>query len=195
LLDGWFYEHLRVEGIYEKDWGRALRVMGFVPLWWVGALALWMQERPERTRRPLMLVLSPGVSGLAAEVLKVMLRRERPGAHAGEYFFRSFAERTFSSGGLALPSSHAAVAFGAAAILSRLYPRARIIWWSVAWGCGLSRVAAGAHFLSDVVLAAVVGWLAGAVVWKVRPAKGAAEGVLRPGVREALHEHEGRSFP
>ena len=67
-----------------------------------------------------------------------------------------------------MPSSHALVAFGAAAVLSRIYPRARIIWWGLAWGCGLSRVAAGAHFLSDVVAAAVIGWLAGWLVWRWR---------------------------
>jgi membrane-associated phospholipid phosphatase len=64
-----------------------------------------------------------------------------------------------------MPSSHALVAFGAAAVLSRIYPPARIVWWGLAWGCGLPRGASGAHFLSDVVAAAVIGWLAGWIVW------------------------------
>jgi membrane-associated phospholipid phosphatase len=166
LLDGWTYSNLRIADIYSEDWGRMLRVMGFLPLWFTAALALWLHERPAAGRRPLVLALSPTLAGAAAEVLKLLLRRERPNAHEGLYYFRPFTERTFSTGGLALPSSHALVAFGAAAILSRLFPRARLVWWALAWGCGFSRVAAGAHFLSDVVVAAVVGWLVGAGVWK-----------------------------
>jgi len=165
LLDPWLYQHFRMPDIYSEDWGRLLRVLGFLPLWFVLALALWLHERPAPLARPAMLALSPTFAGIAAELLKLVLRRERPGAHAGEYFYRSFGERTFSTSGLALPSSHALVAFGAAAILARLFPKARIVWWGLAWGCALSRVAAGAHFLSDVVVAAVVGWLVGAFTW------------------------------
>jgi membrane-associated phospholipid phosphatase len=165
LLDGWAYQNIRVDNIYSRDWGRLLRVLGFLPLWFVAALALWLEQRPRAGKRPLMLVLSPGLAGLAAEILKLLLRRERPNAHDGLYHFRPFTERTFSTGGLALPSSHALVAFGAAAILSRIFPRAWPVWWALAWGCGLSRVAAGAHFLSDIVVAAIVGWLVGAGVW------------------------------
>ncbi len=164
-LDGWMYQHFRLENIYSEDWGRLLRVLGFLPLWFVLAFALWLHERPASLTRPALLALSPAFAGLAAELLKLLLRRERPGAHEGAYYLRPFTERTFSTSGLALPSSHALVAFGAAAILSRLFPKARIVWWMLAWGCGLSRVAAGAHFFSDVVVAAVVGWLVGAFTW------------------------------
>jgi len=45
-----------------------------------------------------------------------VFRRERPRAHGGEYFFRAFTDRPLHNGGLALPSTHAIVAFGAAAV-------------------------------------------------------------------------------
>jgi membrane-associated phospholipid phosphatase len=158
LLDSFFYSHFRVEDIYEHDWGRALRVLGFVPVWLIAALALYLHDRPVRWRAAL-LVAGVAVSGIVGELLKLVFRRERPNAHDGDYFFRSFADRPLHSGGLALPSTHAIVAFGAAAMLSRLFPRARIVFWGIAWGCGLSRVAAGAHFFSDIAVAAVVAWL------------------------------------
>lgn len=180
LLDGWMYRHFRVEDIYGTDWGRMLRVVGFLPLWFVAAVALWLQERPARTRRPLLLALSPGLAGLAGELFKLLLRRERPGAHNGLYFFRPFDERTFSTSGLALPSSHAIVAFGGAAILSRLFPRAWPVWWGLAWGCALSRVAAGTHFFSDVVLSAILGWSVGAALeLALRPRQSAGEALAR----------------
>lgn len=167
LLDGWLYTHFRIEDVYGDDWGRALRVMGFLPLWLVAALALALVDRERYGyKRGALLAGSATLGGISAELLKLLLRRERPYANEGEYVFRAFSERTFSTGGLALPSSHALVAFGAAAMLSRLFPRARLVWWSVAWGCGLTRMAAGAHFFSDIVVAAIVGWIVAWVLWR-----------------------------
>lgn len=167
LLDSFFYNYLIIDNIYEHDWGRALRVLGFLPLWLVAALALWLHDRPVwGAARARLLVLSVIASGVFGELLKLIFRRERPNAHDGHYVFRSFTERPLSTGGLAMPSSHAIVAFGAAAILSRLFPRARMVFWGAAWACGLSRVAAGAHFFSDVVIAAVAAWFVAWLLWR-----------------------------
>ena len=43
----------------------------------------------------------------------------------------------------------------------RLFPRARWLWYLLAIGCALTRVLAVAHFLSDTVVAAVLGWVVG----------------------------------
>ena len=171
VLDPLAFRYLRVEDIYAEDWGRMLRVMGFVPLWLAAGAALMLEERTawRRIHRSHggLIIAGSILGGIAAELAKLIVRRRRPGEF-GEYLFRPFTERPFSTGGLGMPSSHALVAFGAAAVLARLYPRARVIWWGLAWGCGLSRVAAGAHFLSDVVGAAVMGWVVGALVWRWR---------------------------
>jgi membrane-associated phospholipid phosphatase len=171
LLDPLAFRWIRIEGVYDEDWGRMLRVMGFVPLWMAAGAALMLHDRPARSllarSRGALVIWGAGFGGLAAELLKLLVRRLRPG-EAGEYVFRPFAERPFSTGGLGMPSSHALVAFGAAAVLSRLFPRARIVWWGLAWGCAFTRVAAGAHFLSDTVAAACVGWLVGLWVWSWR---------------------------
>ena len=84
----------------------------------------------------------------------------------GEYFFRPFSESSFSTSGLALPSSHALVAFSGAFILCRLYPRAWPVWVLLAAGCALTRVQAHAHFLSDVTVAAVAAWFVVDVAWR-----------------------------
>lgn len=177
VLDHWAFQDLRLDGIYAEDWGRFLRIQGFLPTWIVAGIALMLHDRDRgwaRARgRGGLLIAGATMGGIAAELLKLLFRRLRPGEF-GEYVFRPFDERTFSTGGLGLPSSHALVAFGAAAVLARLFPRARLLWWGLAWGCGLTRVAAGAHFLSDVVVAACVGWLVGAWVWSWAPHKVAA---------------------
>ncbi len=164
LLDHWGYRHLFTPGIYDRDWGRMLRIVGFYPTWIVLAIALWMQTR--NRRRALLLFFAPGLGGLLAEVLKLLMRRERPAVMDGEYVFRSFTERPFSTSGLALPSSHALVAFSGAWMLCRLYPRAWPVWVGLAAGCAFTRVEAHAHFLSDVTVAAVAAWFMVEWMWR-----------------------------
>ena len=174
LVDRWAFTHLADAGLGGSDLGRMLRVMGFLPLWATAGLALVLHDWPLRAERGtraafargVLLLLGAGLGGLAAELLKLVFRRERPRAHAGEYVFRAWTERPLSTGGLALPSSHALVAWGGAAVLAHLVPRARWVWYALAAGCGWSRVAAGAHFVSDVVVSAVVGLLVGEGLWR-----------------------------
>ncbi|HRP07587.1 MAG TPA: phosphatase PAP2 family protein [Gemmatimonadales bacterium] len=168
LLDHWAWLKLVDPEIHNNDRGRMFRIAGYYPVWIAMSAALWLQTRDRS--RALFLGLMPGFGGLAAEILKLLLRRERPAPHEGEYFFRSFAERPFSTSGLALPSSHALVAFAGAFALCKLYPRAWPVWLTLAAGCAATRVLAHAHFLSDVVTAAVAAWFLVEIVarkWKL----------------------------
>lgn len=172
-LDGWAYHWLVVSDVYEHDWGRMLRVVGFLPTWAVVSIALLLggtdvaPARRSARLRSLLPLIAATLGGLVAELLKLLFRRERPDVHAGAYVFRSFSDHPLSSAGLALPSSHALVAFAAAAMLSRLYPRARWLWLALAGGCALTRVFAHAHFLSDVTLSAVLGYAVAEILWRL----------------------------
>ena len=165
LADGWAYRQLHDAGIYDTDFGRMLRVMGFLGTWLALAVAIALQEggdvarRARARRRGALLFWSAALGGLVAEVGKLLIRRERPEPNDGAHVFRAFAERPWSTSGLAMPSSHTLVAFAGAAMLARLYPRARWVGYALAAGCALTRVLARAHFLSDVVLAAGLGWI------------------------------------
>ena len=164
LGDQWAWLHLEQPGVYDHDLGRMLRVVGFLPIWLLLAVALWLQGGDRR--RALLLGLTPALGGLAAEVLKILLRRERPGLHDGAYYFRPFSDRFWSTTDIGLPSSHAMVAFSGAWILCRLYPKAWPIWLLLAGGCALTRLQAHAHFLSDVAVAALAGYVVVALVWR-----------------------------
>ena len=172
-LDGWAYRHLVRTIIYDDDLGRMLRLAGFLPTWAIVSLALILCDRRQRESaehrwrrwRGLLSFISAALAGLVGEVLKLLLRRERPEAHAGAYAFRSWWDHPLSTAGLGLPSSHAIVAFGALAMLARLYPRARWLSFAVAAGCAVTRVLEHAHFLSDVVLAGIAGALVATAMW------------------------------
>lgn len=172
LADRYVYDHWYHKNVYDLDWARLLRVMGFAPTWILAALAMWLQERPEAAteaverarraaRRAWYLVVAPLAGGLVAEVMKLLLRRERPNVLEGDYSFRAWSDHPFSTSGLAWPSSHTMVAFAAATALSRLFPRARWVWYFLAAGCGITRLLAHAHFFSDVMMGAFLGWSMG----------------------------------
>jgi membrane-associated phospholipid phosphatase len=172
-LDGWAYRDLVRKTIYDGDFGRMLRVVGFLPTWAIVSLGLILcdpsrrdaAQNPWRRWRGLLPLISAVLAGFVGEVLKLLLRRERPEAHAGAYVFRSWSDDPLSSAGIGLPSSHAIVAFGALAMLARLYPRARWLWFALAAGCAITRILARAHFLSDVVLAGIAGSLVATALW------------------------------
>jgi len=162
------------------------RMAGYIPLWIIVAAALALVDAPNAsagrprtasaTRLPRwgsrmrvpwnragLLLTSVLAGGASAELLKMVIRRERPAAHAGHYAFRAWSIRPMETDALGLPSSHAAVAFSAARVLSVFYPRAAPVWLFVAIGCAFTRVLDNSHFLSDVVaggiLGLALGWL------------------------------------
>ena len=146
----------------ETDWGRLLRIAGYAPSWLVVGGALWLEDR--RGRTALAVVASVAAAGLAAELVKLIVRRERPDPLALSYLFRGFADHPFNSKNFGFPSSHVAVAFGGAAALANRFRRAAPIFYAVAAGCGLTRLFAEAHFLSDVVGGVLGGILIGGAV-------------------------------
>jgi len=168
-LDPWAFRRLVYPAIYDQDWGRTLRVTGSLLIWLVLAAAVWLEARARegpRARRAWLLFWAPTVAGGIGEILKLLIRRERPGLHEGRYGFRTFAERPFDSHDLGFPSTHAMVAFGGAAVLAHMYPRTAPLVYLLAAGCALSRVLAQAHFFSDVVAGAIAGWAVGAWLWR-----------------------------
>ena len=186
-LDHWTFIHAYRPDLYDLDWARMLRLVGWWPTWVLAALALWLHRRELDAalarRQALLLALSPAASALLCEVLKLLIRRERPYVDEGNWVFRAWSERTFSTSGLATPSSHTMVAFAAATMAVRFFPRLKWVLYPLAWGCAATRVLAHAHYLSDVTFGAVLGWAVGWGMWiewgRARP-KPAADGPKAP---------------
>jgi membrane-associated phospholipid phosphatase len=174
LIDTWAFHHLQKPNVYDQDWGRALRSVGYWPLWMLLSLALWLvdRKRGQGYRRAAFLAGSITVAGILGEVLKLLVRRDRPGTYDGRYGFRWFTDHPFSSRNFGMPSSHAVIAFSGAAALSVLFPEATVVWYALAIGCGVTRVLSGAHFVSDVVAGAAIGIGVSLIIarrWSVRP--------------------------
>lgn len=188
LLDGWAYEQLLwgdQAKLERRDWYRLGRVMGYLPTWLALGAALVLVDAarvralPELAapritglRQPRLLrlgaarvVLGAAFAGALAEVLKVVIGRERPDGLG--YTFRPIFDGLRDGGGLGFPSSHASVAFGAAWALRRVFPGCGWVVIPLAMLCALGRMQAGGHYLSDVVAGALVGWLGAALAGRL----------------------------
>jgi len=174
LLDHAVWQHVRDPRVNDRDWGRLLRSMGYLPTWMVVAGGLWLQDHRSSRRetdaafgwgwRGGLMVLAPTIAGALGEVLKMLCRRLRPSADVFVYQWRPYSEDLLSTKGLGMPSSHAIVAFAAAAVLSRLFPRAWWLWYLLAAGCVMTRLLSLGHFFSDTVVAAFLGYAVGVVL-------------------------------
>ena len=103
-------------------------------------------------------------AGLAADVVKLVVERTRPGAFAFEgtvrdTFVRMFPFMGAESSGQSFPSAHTATAVGLAAALAWQYPRARVFFFALAALVAAQRVTSGAHFLSDTFCGAAIGFV------------------------------------
>jgi len=183
VMDGWVWRSVTLPRevfavVERRDWYQLFRQVGYVPLWVIVAVCFWCVDRGVRgPRRGLLVLLSAGLGGAAAEVVKAIVQRYRPGMD-GEYAFRwgtGEIPNAHLIKGLGLASSHAGVAFGGAFMLGLLFPRLAYPLFVVAVLCSMTRLVSGAHFLSDVYVAGVLSYCVARGVWKLGGGSDSAE--------------------
>ena len=175
LADRAVLEALHKPTMARNDWYALLRTAGDIRLWLVVGACLALGNRSASgLRTALSVVLAAVLAGAGAEVLKLIVGRERPVSdgviqHAGAYVWKpgvfdaipGFLGGFADSSNLGMPSSHAAVAFGGCVALGERWPATRLALLPVAAGCALTRLFTGAHFLSDVLVGALLGGVIG----------------------------------
>jgi undecaprenyl-diphosphatase len=100
--------------------------------------------------------ISVGGAGLIANLAKNIIGRARPKLFdsVGALDFQLFA---FDPDYASLPSGHATNIFALATVIGILWPRGRVLLYTVAAWIGASRVLIGQHYVTDVVLGAILG--------------------------------------
>jgi membrane-associated phospholipid phosphatase len=123
------------------------------------------------TNRFLFLFSAIAVSGILADIIKVIAGRFRPSellSH-GMYGFDFFhIDRALTS----FPSGHTATAFALATSISYMWPKFTLPAWIFAITVGISRIAITAHYPSDVIGGALTGIFSVYVLlhyWKQNP--------------------------
>ncbi len=128
---------------------------------------LLVLSRPEFWRRGAFLLLSAMLGGLFYSVIKWIVGRFRPFKETGTFELTPFRVHPFRHGlrGLfnepnkSFPSGDATLAFATAAALGMLFPKWRWLFYPLAALVAAERVLESAHYPSDCVGGALVGWL------------------------------------
>jgi len=123
-------------------------------------------------------LLTVTIASVLAEIVKALVRRDRPSTALALSLFRPWRDSPFSAGGSGWPGSHTAVALAGVFVLCRLYPRATPLWLLIGIGCALSRFTYNLHFLIDVAGSAMVAYIAARGCAALAPAP-----ETRPGMR------------
>lgn len=100
--------------------------------------------------------VSVGGAGLIANLAKNIIGRARPKLFdsVGAFDFKLFA---FDPDHASLPSGHATNIFAFATVIGMLWPRGRVLLYTLAAWIAASRILIGQHYVTDVVLGAILG--------------------------------------
>lgn len=100
--------------------------------------------------------VSIGGAGLIANLTKNILGRARPKLFetSGPLDFNFFA---FDPDYASLPSGHATNIFAFATVIGMLWPKGRVLLYTLAVWIAASRVLIGQHYVTDIVLGAILG--------------------------------------
>ena len=125
--------------------------------------AAWWRGNKKWTRIFLAMLIALSIAGLAGRAIKISTGRARPSVKAEQVWNGP----RWSSKYHAFPSGHvvASTAFFAVLVFAN---------WRIGLPClpipiliGFSRIYGGAHYLSDIVCAAVLGILCAILVWRI----------------------------
>ncbi|MDW2996146.1 MAG: phosphatase PAP2 family protein [Alphaproteobacteria bacterium] len=102
-------------------------------------------------------------AGIIVKILKTFIGRARPiffEALDMTGFFPPSLDWAFNS----MPSGHTAISFAGLVMIGMLAPRYKPVTWTLAILVGVSRIAFGAHWPSDVIFGAFIGMVVADVV-------------------------------
>jgi len=171
LIDPFMLERARALPPEARNFFRTITDIGrsnwmLIPTGAAIALALVLQKRHSSFRNAPAygliantigyVFVSVGGAGLIANIAKNIIGRARPELFnsVGPLEFKMFA---FAPDYASLPSGHATNIFAFATVIAILWPRGRVLLYTLAAWIAASRVLIGQHYVTDVVLGAILG--------------------------------------
>jgi undecaprenyl-diphosphatase len=128
------------------------------------AFFLWTENKREWIL-PLWACL--GASAIVSFILKITVQRLRPFQLGFISLIPTLQEASFNIWNFSFPSFQSMLVFSAIPILSKQFPKLKNIWIIFAILVGFSRLYFGVHFVSDVLIGAVIGYLIGMAAVKL----------------------------
>jgi undecaprenyl-diphosphatase len=125
------------------------------------SLFLW-RERKRAWILPLWFTL--GLSAIVSFALKVMIKKPRPFQLDLVSVLPVLEKASHSVWNFAFPSFHAMLVFCAIPILSKQFKNFKYVWIGFAVLIAFSRIYFGLHFLSDVLVGGLIGYVLGMII-------------------------------
>lgn len=119
---------------------------------------IWRYQDSRLSKAALVLFLSVALSGILVNILKIIFGRARPKLLEEQDIY-GFFWFEWDSLHASFPSGHAATAMAVFTVLSLLFPKYRYSFLLFFGLIALSRVFIHAHFLSDVIIGGIIGYL------------------------------------
>ena len=136
--------------------------------WWqhfvvglVGAAIAWQRKNKQWTRIFIAMLIALSIAGITGRVMKVSTARARPSVKTEQVWWNS---QHWSSKYHSFPSGHVDASVGFFGVLFLARRRIGALCLPIPILIAFSRMYLGAHYLSDVVCAAVLGILAAILV-------------------------------
>lgn len=151
--DQYWSGRLRVD---DKPFGKGVASVaahfGDGPIWLVLWIAGALYFSSPRREHILLWLFTSILAAIITYTIKFTLKRPRPSEISG-FYSKSYDRHAF-------PSGHATRMGTLPVFGAWIFPQFAIVFWLVSLSCILARVALGIHFLGDVV----VGWMIGFMV-------------------------------
>ncbi|MDP3992444.1 MAG: phosphatase PAP2 family protein [Nanoarchaeota archaeon] len=125
---------------------------------------LFIKEKKRKWILPLWMSL--GLSVIVSFLLKVSIQRQRPFELGLVSVIEGLAKNSHMVWNFSFPSFQAMLVFSAIPFLDKEFPKFKYVWIAFACLVAFSRVYLGLHFLSDVIVGSVIGYLIGFFIVK-----------------------------
>jgi membrane-associated phospholipid phosphatase len=147
----------------------AITTFGKSELYLIPSAVLFIIYRKRKkaiAQKALYLFVVVAVSGILVDIIKVIAGRFRPVLYFGKGMY-GFDFFHFNSDYLSFPSGHSATSFSLIIALSLLFPRFRYPLFIFGMIVAASRMVITAHYLSDVLIGAQIGWVTSVIFYTI----------------------------
>ena len=112
------------------------------------------------------LFASVAVSGIITDILKVFIGRSRPKLFLENNIYTLEPFSDVIAYYWSMPSGHTTTVFATVSVFSILYPKHKYSLFAIAIIVALSRVVIQKHYLSDIVVGAIIGSISTTILYK-----------------------------